>query len=277
MNVAVTRNAADYVGTLRLEGPQGASNERTVHATTCSDVIDGLAVAAALALPASPQPVTGSPRAAEVAGISRPEAVTARTQTLPATDDLDRPDELRLAPAFTLTGFGGLSVGLLRSTPLPRYELSLTWASLARRGGNGRIVGPLIRLGLNLYGSGSYETPGMTTKLGAQALTVGPCYAPVYSDRGLVLLACLDLTAGLVGASTVDRDTNASHSESLGFGSIGAGLQAVYNVGRHFHIALRAGTEVQVAPLVFRDANGSELFRSSRFGGHASLGAGGHF
>jgi len=269
--VTVAKGASGYAGSFRVRRPQGDSAERAVHAPSCHEVVDGLAVAAALALKASPshapEPVPALPPAAPPLA---PQPPTLR-------DEGAAPERLALGPAFTLTAFGGLAFGLVPSTPMPRYELSVTWASLAREANRGRIVGPVMRLGLNLYGGVTHEMNGISTKLGAQALTVGPCYAPLYDDRGLVLMTCLDLTAGLMGAASTDRETGATHSDSFGFGSIGAGLEAAYNIGRHFHVAFRAGAHALVAPIAVKGADGSELFRSSRYNGFATIGAGGHF
>jgi hypothetical protein len=269
--VTIARDAGGYVGSFRVGRPQGDSAERAVHAPSCHEVVDGLAVAAALALQASP------PHAAESVPSPPPVAPPLAPQPPTRRDEGAAPERLSLGPAFTLTAFGGLAFGLVPSTPMPRYELSVTWASLAHEANRGRIVGPLMRLGLNLYGGVTHEMNGISTKLGAQALTVGPCYAPLYDDRGLVLMTCLDLTAGLMGASSTDRETGAANSDSFGFGSVGASLEAAYNIGRHFHVAFRAGSNALVAPISVKGADGSELFRSSRYNGFATFGAGGHF
>jgi hypothetical protein len=269
--VTIAKDASGYVGSFRVGRPQGDSAERAVHAPSCHEVVDGLAVAAALALQAS------SPEAAQAAP-SPPSVVPPLARQPPTRrDEGAAPERLALGPAFSLTAFGGLAFGFVPSTPMPRYELAVTWASLAREANRGRIVGPVMRLGLNLYGGVSYEMNGVSTNLGAQALTVGPCYAPFYDEQGLVLMTCLDLAAGLMGASSTDRETGAAHSDSFGFGSVGAGLEAAYNIGRHFHFAFRAGANALVAPISVKGADGSELFRSSRYNGFATIGAGGHF
>ena len=267
--VTVTKEGSGYVGSFRVRRSQGDSAERAVHAPSCHEVVDALAVIAALALQAS------SAQAEQAVPSPPPMAVALAPQTV--RDEGAAPQRLVLGPAFTVTAFGGLAFGLVPSTPMPRYELSVTWASLAREANRGRIVGPVMRLGLNLYGGVTHEMNGVSSKLGAQALAVGPCYAPVYDERGLVLLTCLDLTAGLMGASGTDRATGVAHSDSFGFGSVGVGLEAAYNIGRHFHIAFRAGANALVAPISVKGADGSELFRSSRYNGFASIGAGGHF
>ena len=91
------------------------------------------------------------------------------------------------------------------------------------------------------------------------------------------MLTCLELTAGMIGSSSIDRETNAKHVETFGFGSVGAALEAEYNLGRHFHVALRAGANALVAPIVVDGADRRELFRSSRYTAYATLGLGGHF
>ena len=274
--VTVAQDADGYVGSFRVGRPQGDSAERAVHAPICHEVVDGLAVAAALALQASPSHAAESTPSPPL-GASPPVAPPPAPPPSTLRDEGAAPERLALGPAFTLTAFGGLAFGLVPSTPMPRYEVSVTWASLAREGNRGRIVGPIMRLGLNLYGGVTYEVDGVSTKLGAQALTIGPCYAPLYDANGLVLMTCLDLAAGLMGTSSTDRETGATHSDSFGFGSVGAGLEAAYNIGRRFHVAFRAGASALVAPITVQGADGSELFRSSRYNGFATIGAGGHF
>jgi len=273
--VTVAKNAAGYLGSFQVRRSAGDSSARDVHGPTCHEVVDGLAVATALALQDSRERATDAPDLHQTSIVEAPRVEVAPPP--PPPDDRSPSEKIELGPAFTLTGFGGVAFGLVPGTPMPRYELALTWASLVRQANHGHIVGPLMRLGLNLYGGGTYERPGTRTTFGAQALTGGPCYAPVYSDRGLVLLTCLELTAGLIGASTLDRQTGLSRSRTLGFGSVGAGLEAAYNIGRHFHIALQAGANVLVAPITFNGPDGGELFRSSRYNGYVMLGAGGHF
>jgi hypothetical protein len=160
---------------------------------------------------------------------------------------------------------------------MPRYELSFTWATLEQRGNQGRLLGPVMRLALALHGNVTYDASTASTTLGAQSLTAGPCYAPIHDVRGFALLTCLELTAGMIGASSIDHETKAKHMETFAFGSVGGALEAEYNLGRHFHVALRAGASALVAPIAVDASDGRELFRSSRYTAYATLGLGGHF
>jgi len=281
--VTIAADGDGYAGRFRIARPQAVSTAREVHGATCFEVVDGLAVVTAIALQSSANESAATTLvSAEPVVVAETDASPVReaATTSPASrtpDERDGPRAVQLGPAFTVTGFGGLSFGMVPSTPMPRYELSLTWATLARQANQGRLLGPVMRFALGLHGNVTYDAGGASTTLGAQSLTAGPCYAPLYDERGFALLTCLELTAGLIGTSSVDRETNQKHTKTLGFGSVGGALEAEYNLGRHFHLALRSGANALVAPIVVEAADGRELFRSSRFTAYATLGLGGHF
>jgi hypothetical protein len=282
--VAIAPDREGYAGRFRVARHRDASSAREVHGSTCFEVMDGLAVITAIALQSStPDESTSTalsslpPPAVVEAEPSTASEKGASTRVPRVRDDRDAPGTLQLGPAFALTAFGGLSLGLVPSTPMPRYELSFTWAALEQRGNQGRLLGPVMRLALSLHGDVTYDTSSASTSLGAQSLTAGPCYAPIHDARGFALLTCLELTAGMIGASSVDRETKQKHMETFAFGSVGGALEAEYNLGRHFHLALRAGASALIAPIVVEASDGHELFRSSRYTAYATVGLGGHF
>jgi hypothetical protein len=282
--VTISEDGDGYAGRFRIARLQHSSTTREVRGSSCLEVMDGLAVVTALALqpPAHEAGQPPSPPATHGSALATTPPAPSSEATGPAPaprpgSERDVPGEVQLGSAFTLTAFGGLSIGLVPSTPMPKYELALTWAALARQANHGRLLGPLLRVALGLHGDVTYDMGGASTTLGAQSLTAGPCYAPLYDEQGFALLTCLELSAGMIGTSTVDRQTNAKHTQTFGFGSVGGALEAEYNLGRHFHLALRAGASALVAPLVVDASDGTELFRSSRYTAYATLGLGGHF
>lgn len=282
--VTIAPDGDGYAGRFRIARQQAVSAAREVHGATCFEVMDGLAVVTAIALqsPANQERATTTLASAEPVAGTEPDpaparAVAATAPTTRALDERDGPGTVQLGPAFTFTGFGGLTFGFVPSTPMPKYEVAVTWATLAREANRGRLLGPVMRVALGLHGNVTYDSGGARTALGAQSLTAGPCYAPLYDERGFALLGCLELTAGMIGTSSVDSETHQKRSKTLGFGSVGGALEAEYNLGRHFHLALRGGANALVAPIVVEAADGRELFRSSRFTAHATLGLGGHF
>lgn len=282
--VTIAPDGEGYAGRFRVARHRDASTAREVHGSTCFEVMDGLAVITAIALQSSNPdestlPTVGaSPPPAVVEAEPSPASEKRASAPAPqARDDRDASGAVQLGPAFALTAFGGLSLGLVPSTPMPRYELSFTWATLEQRGNQARMLGPVMRLALALHGDVTYDSSSASTTFGAQSLTAGPCYAPIHDVRGFALLTCLELTAGMIGASSIDRETEEKHMETFAFGSVGGALEAEYNLGRHFHVALRAGANALVAPVVVEASGGRELFRSSRYTAYATLGLGGHF
>jgi hypothetical protein len=90
-------------------------------------------------------------------------------------------------------------------------------------------------------------------------------------------LFCLEVAAGIVGVRTKDASGVTTQSKTMGFGTLGLGTEATYNLGRHFQIALRLGLDGAAGPISAERPDGSEIFRSSWLSGYAMIGAGGHW
>lgn len=286
--VSVAKSGAGFQGWLQVRAGNTVSKRRQVHAATCADAVDALAVVAAIALrpgqtaasiPPAPASVTepaAGPTASDLTLSPGPDSVAPARVASAALEVEAGP--VRFDNVYALTLSGGLEVGVVPATPVPVLEMSIARGTFVTGpDGRGRLVGPLLRLGAGLMADVTYSAQGETTSVGGQRLTAGVCVAPIYDKRGLVVLTCANLAAGLIGTRYTSPTGAKSVVKTSGFGSLGLEVDGVYNIGRVLHLDLRVGANVLAAPITAQRDDGSEIFRSSRLAGQASLGLGAHF
>jgi hypothetical protein len=280
------RGGAGFQGWLQARAGNSFSERRHVQGATCREAVDALAVVAAIALrspaPADPaaSPLPTDVIAAPVPSDSTtPSARDAFAVTEPAAVVAVAP-AAKVEGAYAVTLDGGLELGLVPGQAVPVLELSLargTFIGTPTEGGRGRPVGPWLRLGAALLGNVSHRALGETTDVGGQRLTVGACLAPGPELRGLVILTCADLSAGMIGTRFTNATGGKSPVRTSGFGALGLAIDVRYDLTRWFHLGLRLGGGALTDAITARRDDGSEIFRSSRFTGHASFGLGAHF
>ena len=286
LTVSIDKDERGFRGSFWVRSADGASNRRELRGATCAEVVDALAIVTAIALrppgegarSAGPsfEAAAELPDKLPLAGADEPSTVGTPAVRDTLTGRTDEP--VRFGNDWALSLSGGVALGMVSSTPMPRIEVSVSTASVARRlHGGQRVVGPVIGLGATLFGDVSHQSHGFTTELGAQALTLRPCIAPAYDPDGLVLLACLEISAGLVGYRITDPNGVTSSTKSTGFGMLGSGVQLGYNFATHLHAGLRLGVDVLTNPITAEADNGTELLRSSRVLGYGALEFGMHF
>jgi hypothetical protein len=93
----------------------------------------------------------------------------------------------------------------------------------------------------------------------------------------LVALLCSNFSIGLLDLETKRAASDYKQSKVTGLGSASLELDARYNIGKHFHVGLAAGTEIWLAKLTAERADGSELLHSRLFNANIQLGLGSSF
>jgi hypothetical protein len=299
LRVSLVQDAAGFRGTLQATNEDATSALREVHGATCQEVFDALSIVGATAL--NPQgdstpAASGPPKAVTVAATEaaatttttsrepEPTTTTFSHGRLRATKELVNaqiPVEagtLRFDYARAVTASVGAQFGLVPGTVMPRYELSLTTASLVTTpGGNTYMHGVIPRVTLSYLGESSYKTADASTDLRGFEFSAGVCWSPLYDTRGLVALFCAHYGAGFMNLRTKDAEGTEIQNKTSGLGFAGLGIEAQYNLGSLLHLSLKLGGDVMVDSFSAERPDGSRIFESSRFTGYGTLGLGIHF
>ena len=90
-------------------------------------------------------------------------------------------------------------------------------------------------------------------------------------------MLCANFSVGLIDLETKRAASDYKQSKVTGLGSASIELDARYNIGKHFHVGLAAGTEVWMAKATAERADGSELFHARLFNANIQLGLGASF
>jgi hypothetical protein len=261
--VSVAPAGAGFQGGLVVEVDGRRSKRREVRGATCAEAVEALAIVAAMVL----RPEV-APAGQALLALEEPAAPP---RTVPVAAAVVTAAGPRIEADYAVTLAAGVAVGVVPARAMPVIDLSVVRGSfITNSDGRGRAVGPLFRFGLSLLAD--VTANGGATTVGGQRVSVGACLAPVHDPRGLVLLSCANLAAGLVG--TRFSDTGAT--STTGFGSVGLEGDARYNLGR-MHVDLRLGVDALTNPISARRPDGTEAFHSSRFVGYGALGVGAHF
>jgi len=307
LHLQIDNDANGFSGALQVERGKVTSAPRRVRATHCVEVIEGLAVVAAIALrehasakssSASADTAAGpSPRATEpgvgVEAQVAPEPPHPAEPSRPASIAKSSPDSLRggswgnekkvLVPAGevefveprALTLSAGVSVGWIPGAVLQRYELNTTQANfVSTPSGFSRLVGPVSQVRWTWIDGGTHRaSDGYETKTRAILAGVNACSAITYDTRGLIALACGQFAAGIWHFEVDDPAGQEVSTQDMATGTAGLGVDLQYNLGKLFHVDLKLGGEFawKVSP---RRPDGSILFESRLFNGYAQAGFG---
>ena len=292
--VAIHKQADDFVGAFQVRDYQVATNKREVHGKSCGEVVNALAVVAAIELrptgaaaspPSDPSPVKASTPTPEV-----PEMrLRGHTRFFPSRNESVQvgPGTLRFDLHRSITAYAGASLGLIPSVVLPRYDLSLTAANFVTTPeGMQRIVGTVTRTRLSFLGPASYssnqadQATRTTTDINAFSFGIGVCQSPLYDTRGLVLLFCGELGGGFMNLRTRDAQGMQIQTKNAGFGTVTLGAEVQYNLASWFHVGAQLDGGATYGDLTAERADGSRIFGSSTGVGwtaNVMLGVGGHF
>jgi hypothetical protein len=301
MVVTLRREANEHTGSLELRLDDTASDARQLHAPSCAEVAEALAVVAAIALrgadkasePVEAPPATSSVPEPVVSPAAKPAPVTTPSATPSAapTDTRLRSvglwgneqlpvtaGPLQVNRSLTATLSGGVVLGTIPGVVLPRYDLTLmrtNFITTPQR--SSYIIGNVFGVRWSYLGSATRRSGGFSTELNGFKAGVSSCASLAYDTTGFVALLCSSFTVGLMHLETKDLASDYQQSKDIGLGAASLDLDARYNIGKYLHVGLAAGGEVWISKLSAERADGSELFHSRLFNVNVQLGLGVHF
>lgn len=322
LRVSIERDESGFSGSFQTLQTAGASAVRQVHGATCEEVVAALAVVSAIALREDSEPKAEAMQS-DAAATSTPLPPVAAAQPVSATRPAAAPnpkveDEghlhasgtvgpservpvgagtLRFDLARSVTLFAGGELGVLLSTVLPRYDLSVSAAPFVTTPeGKSFIGGAITRARVSYWGKATYQDPYSSVTAQGAGLAIGLCWAPTYDTRALVLLFCGDYTLGLMQLTT--RGAAGTRVALPAFQTAGVSMESEYHLGSFFHLAFMFGVDVPLQQLSAQGLEGSTIgvpyfmtpggatatstteytiFRSSPVVGYGMLGVGAHF
>ena len=185
----------------------------------------------------------------------------------------------RPLPSFTISG--GVQLGPIPGLVLPRYDLVFRFANVVTTpDGNQRLNGPILQARGTLLGPPfpTYQSGDTKVLFGsAVAAGLGVCWTPHYDTQGLTLLGCGEFSAGQMGLTTQESNGTRLPTKVLFFGTMGLAVEVEYNLGRHFHVGAQAGADAFVGQFTAQRSDGSEIFHTTPWLVHGTLGLGMHF
>lgn len=293
MLVTMGQEASEHVGSLQLRFDEAVSDPRRVHAESCAQVAEALAVVAAIAL-RGPEEIA-QPNAAQSSPPATPES---RPLPAPTVTAAEVPRETRLRPVgmwgdeklsvtkgelevrstSSVTLSGGVVLGAIPGVVLPRYDLTLSRTNfITTPQQSSHIVGAVVSVRWSYLGTATYRSDGFSTDINGFKAGVNACASLTYDTRGFVALFCSGFAVGLVHLETRDAASDYQQSKDIGLGAATVELDTRYNIGKLFHVGLTVGGDFWVSKLTAERADGSELFHSNLFNANLQLGVGLHF
>ncbi|HEY6476221.1 MAG TPA: hypothetical protein VI456_06530, partial [Polyangia bacterium] len=182
--------------------------------------------------------------------------------------------------ARALNVYGGFMVGAAPSTVMPRFDLSMVGGNFVTApDGSQRILGLIFRNRLSFLGPGTYRSPNTKTSLDGLVFATGGCLTPHYDSAGLVLLFCTEFGVGGMKLRTTDLGGTLIQSKFVGFGSIGLGVEAQYNLTSLVNVGIKVGWDTYLGspPWSAERSDGSRIFAAPSNSGYALLGIGFRF
>jgi hypothetical protein len=295
MDVSIRQGAHGFEGSLRLEAREGTSALREVHAEACSEVANGLAIVAAIALsgtqetadptavqasPPDPVPVPASPKRAPDAvpnaapeSAPRPRLVANSFKRDPLLEI--GPGTLRFDAVRSYSLGAGVDFGLLPGLLLPRYELALAVANFVTPPDKASyLVGPILQARAAWLGPGTTHNQGFATRAFGMEVGISSCSGLPYDTQGLSLLLCGEFAVGWLKMATKDAQGQTVQTKQPGFGTAGLLLETQYKIGSVFQVGMRLGGRVQFGGMSAERADGTEIFGAPLFGAYGTAGLG---
>jgi hypothetical protein len=304
VTLRITENEGAFDGEIQISAAAGTSEPRTARGSTCEEVIQAMAVIAALtleqrsALASTESPAAAAPKAEALgdkpAFYLKPRAAldpvpqkfegyTKRNHgfrdetaheawvTGPGTVHLDRLSAITVAV--------GASFGLLPGIFIPELELNMVSAQfLTLPGGGQTLVGVIPIVRYKLLGPGIWKERETEVNLWGFSFGIGLCATPHFDSDGWVLLGCAVFGGGMnyvdAWASTPADESNETY---LGFGELSLTGQIGYNFASHFHVTLLVGGSEFTGPRNVKLARDDELLTLGFFTAFATLGVGVHY
>jgi hypothetical protein len=306
--VTINPQSGGYHGRIRMGPGLASGTVRDVRGATCEIVVEALAVVLVSAMgpaddvqvpssqaadyeqggtapklpaeaPPSPAPPPQPPAPPLAPAASPPPA--ARTERVgPAPPEVNiGAGKLAFETDNAMTLLGGVAAGLIPSVVLPRFDFTWSRTNLvATPDGHRYRVFPTVQLYGSVFANGvPYRSRYGSTEANGLGGGADLC-APLYYDRSALQFdLCADLLVGYFGVGTTSPQGVRGPARIEGVGTAGVQVDFAYNLGRHFHLGLKAGGAVVLGPLTAEASDGSTIFKSSLFSGNALFGAGGHF
>jgi hypothetical protein len=299
LKVSIEQDASGFAGALQVREGQQTSERREVHAPSCAQVSDALAVVTAIALAADATAVGGSPAAsapvgAPTAAAPVPSVAVAAAAVAPAAEPAARERSVhvvRLSDSFEvpagklafeyLRGYqlsAGVALGVIPNLTFPRVDFAMSTASLVKTPGDSDylFVGGL-RVRWSFLGLATHRSPGFSTRMWGLKAGLGSCGPLIYNPRGLILSLCSEIAAGAMALETKDAAEVKTQTKTVGVGTAGVELVSQYNLGSLLSVDLRAGGEMWLSKLTAERPDGSQLFHSAMFNAYVLAGLGLHF
>ncbi len=292
--VSLRRDEREHTGSLQLQGNAAPSEPRVVHAESCAEVADALAVVAAIALGAPDEAPAPQPAASAVPVVTA-EAAPAPPATPPAQPPppdthlknagLWGPEavrvtsgELRVDRSIAATLSGGVVLGAIPGVVLPRFDLNLSRANfISTPDRTNYLIGNVFGVRWSYLGNATHTADGYSTDISGFTAGVNACTSFAYDTTGFVFLLCGGFAVGRMHLETRALEGDYQKAKDIGLGTASLELNSRYNIGQHFHVALALAGEFWVSELTAERADGSQLFHSNLFNANAQLGFGVHF
>lgn len=230
------------------EGPEDTSASRVISGDTCGEIVEALAVFAALSLgseappprplpeqPKEPPPETPAP---PVQPIAEKPAPRPRVRATPA------PAETPFAPAHWCgrAGLGLRAVGV--GTPSRLLMPGLFGELGYERSASEVHLEPLLRLGFSRAGVDTEATPQGAAHLRWTTVRLDACALSLRPDRDVAVRPCLSATAGLFNVT--GRAVAQPRSRELAWWAAGGLLRAQWRAWSHLTLEAELAIE---APL----------------------------
>lgn len=298
MVVKLRREASEHVGSLELRLDDMASDQRQLHAASCAEVAEALAVVAAIALrggdssePDAAPPVAASEPAAPVAASAPPAPKGSPAVVPPPSETRLRPiglwgneqvpvtaGQLQVKRALTATLSGGAIFGAIPGVVLPRYDLTLSRTNfITTPERSSFLIGNVLRVGWTYFGGVTRETGAYRTAINGLKAGVSSCSSLTYDTQGFVALLCGSFTVGVISLETKESGSDYHQDKVVGMGAASLELDTRYNIGQHFHLSANISGDIWPGTFSAERADGSKLFESRLFNASAQLGIGVHF
>jgi hypothetical protein len=281
MEISIEEVGGGFAGAFQIRERDAVSGQRELRAAACRDIANGLAIVTAIALGADP---SAPPPPAVVSPIPAPPP-SQEPYRLQKTADIFTGDvqvpagTLRFQSLLTATLTGGAVIGMIPSLILPRYDLTLFRANFATTpSALTYLVGPVLQARVSYLGQGTFEsTDGYATRASGFGFGMSGCRAPVYDTRGLILLGCIEYSAGFMQLDTRNASGMQTGSKTVALAAVGIDLEATYNLGSRFFLSGKLGGDFSFSKLTAERSDGTQLFQSQPFSAHLLLGIGTYF
>ena len=296
--MSIEQDASGFAGALQVREGEQTSERREVHAPSCAQVSDALAVVMAIALGADAtapgsSPAASAPVGAPAAVAPLPSVAVAAAAIAPAepaarersvhvvrlSDSVDVPAG-KLGFEY-LRGYqlsAGAALGVIPHLTLPRVDFAMSTTSLVKTPGDSDyLFAGGLRVRWSFLGLATHRSPGFSTRMWGLKAGLGSCGPLIYHPRGLILSLCSEIAAGAMALETKDAAGVKTQTKTVGVGTAGVELVSQYNLGSLLSVDLRAGGEMWLSKLTAERPDGSQLFHSSMFNAYVLAGLGLHF